>query len=234
MPGLMNDERVWSPIVAALDDRRHIRIAATHRHASVDESAREAIAVMPPGRFAVAGFSLGGYVALEVCRQARERIAGLGLLDTGARADADDAKQARIRMVQALGAGTATFEQIAAGFAGRLLHPSHLNDPDLLALLADMARAVGGDGFARQQQAAMNRADQRGLLEELRVPALVLCGREDQVTPVALSKEMAGLLPDAELVIVERSGHMATLEQPEAVVEAVVRWLDVVDGRLRR
>ncbi|MBU2408041.1 MAG: alpha/beta hydrolase [Gammaproteobacteria bacterium] len=101
-------------------------------------------------------------------------------------------------------------------------------------MLADMARAVGGDGFARQQQAAMNRADQRGLLEELRVPALVLCGREDQVTPVALSKEMAGLLPDAELVIVERSGHMATLEQPEAVVEAVVRWLDVVDGRLRR
>ena len=107
-----------------------------------------------------------------------------------------------------------------------------MNDLELLRLLADMARAVGSEGFAKQQQAAMDRPDNRALLTELRVPALVLCGREDQVTPLALSEEMANLLPEAELVIVESAGHMTTLEQPEAVKTAVAAWLRRVDGRV--
>ena len=189
---------------------------------------------MPSRQFAVAGFSLGGYVALEVCRQAPERIAGLGLLNTGARTDAEKAKQARTRMVQAMGSGAATLNQIAAGFAARVVHESHLNDSKLLALLADMAKTVGGEGFAKQQRAAMNRIDSRGLLKKLQVPALVLCGREDQVAPLALSEEMANLLCDGELVIVETAGHMTTLEQPGAVAAAVVRWLNRVDGKRQR
>lgn len=231
LPGLMNDERVWSPLLPALGAARQVHIAPTHLHGSLEDSAREAVGAMPVGQFAVAGFSLGGYVALEVCRQAKERIAGLALLDTGARTDAEEAKQVRTRMVQAMGSGTATLDQIAAGFAARVVHNSHLNDSSLLALLADMAKAVGSDGFARQQQAAMNRVDSRDLLKELQVPALVLCGREDQVTPLGLSEEMDDLLPDAELVIVETSGHMTTLEQPDAVATAMVRWLERVDAR---
>jgi pimeloyl-ACP methyl ester carboxylesterase len=231
LPGLMNDERVWTPLLNALDAGRHVLVAPTHWHANVEASARDAIAAMPAGPFAVAGFSLGGYVALEVCRQARGRIAGVGLLDTGGRADSDEAKQARVRMVQAMGSGAATLSQVAAGFAARVVHPSRLQDPQLLALLADMASAIGSEGFARQQQAAMDRPDSRDLLPQLQVPALVLCGREDQVTPAALSEELAAGLPDAELVIVDSSGHMTTLEQPQAVVAAVLRWLDRVDSR---
>ncbi|MFC5500141.1 alpha/beta fold hydrolase [Caenimonas terrae] len=231
LPGLMNDERVWSPLLPVLGAGRRVHIAPTHLHASVVDSAREAIAALPPGSFAVAGFSLGGYVALEVCRQASERIAGLGLLDTGAGADSEEARQARVRMVQAMGRGTATLGQIAAGFASRVVHPSRLQDKALLSLLADMAASVGSAGFARQQQASMDRVDSRAMLKDLRVPALVLCGREDQVTPLALSEEMAALLPDAELVTVEVSGHMTTLEQPGIVVPAVLRWLDRVDAR---
>ena len=132
----------------------------------------------------------------------------------------------------AMGSGAATLDQIAAGFAARVVHSTHLNDLDLLRLLAEMATAVGSEGFATQQQAAMGRPDNRELLKEIRVPALVLCGREDQVTPVALSEEMAELLPDAELVIVETAGHMTTLEQPEAVIAAVADWLIRVDERL--
>lgn len=228
LPGLMNDERVWSTVLAALPPGRQVHIAPTHLHASVGESARSAMLAMPAGRFAVAGFSLGGYVALEACRQAPERIAGVALLDTGARADPDDARQSRQRMVEAMGSGTATLEQIAMGFAARVVHPSRLNDKPLLTLLADMAATVGGEGFARQQHAAMNRADSRDLLAGLQVPALVLCGREDQVTPLALSEEMAALLPDAEMVTVEKSGHMTTLERPDAVIAAVLRWLERV------
>lgn len=135
-------------------------------------------------------------------------------------------------MVQAIGSGAATLDQVAAGFAARVVHSAHLNDLDLLRLLADMASAVGSEGFAKQQQAAMDRPDNRELLKELQVPALVLCGREDQVTPLALSEEMAKLLPDAELVIVETAGHMTTLEQPEAVKAALAGWLGRVDERL--
>lgn len=229
LPGLMNDARVWAPLVQALGSQRFVQVAPTHLHGNVADSAREAIALMPPGRFAVAGFSLGGYVALEVCRQAQERAAGLGLLSTGARADAEEAKQARVRMVQALGSGAATLDEIAAGFASRVVHPSRLNDAPLLSLLADMASRIGRDGFARQQQSAMDRGDCRALLTAFSEPALVLCGREDQVTPLALSEEMAALLPDAELVTVEGAGHMSTLERPEVVVAAVLRWLDRVD-----
>lgn len=230
LPGLMNDERVWSPILAALPAGRHVHIAPTHLSATVEDLAREAIAAMPAGQFAVAGFSLGGYVALQLCRLAPERIAGVGLLDTGARADSDDAKLARVRTVQAMSSGMATLEQIAVSFAARVVHPSRLQDKELLTLLADMASTVGSDGFAKQQQAAMSRADSRDLLAGLQIPALVLCGRDDQVTPLALSEEMASLLPDAELVTVEKSGHMTTLEQPGVVVSAVLRWLERVDA----
>lgn len=230
LPGLMNDERVWAPILAALSAGRSVHVAPTHHYSNVEESARKAMADMPPGSFAVAGFSLGGYVALEVCRQAPERIIGIGLLDTGARADADDAKQLRIRMVQAMNCDTATLEQIANSFATRVVHPSRLEDKNLLVLLATMASSVGKQGFANQQQTAMDRVDRRDLLPDLQIPALVLCGREDQVTPVALSEEMASLLPDAELVIVENSGHMTTLEQPDVVVAAVLRWLERVEA----
>lgn len=159
-----------------------------------------------------------------------ERIAGIGLLDTGARADSEDAKQSRLRMVQAMSSGAATLEQVAGGFAARVVHPSRLEDRDLLKLLAEMASSVGSAGFPKQQHAAMNRPDSRDLLAGLRAPALVLCGREDQVTPLPLSEEMAALLPDAELVVVENSGHMTTLEQPAAVIKAVLRWLDRVDA----
>src|SRR5512146_1938455 len=99
----MNDERVWSPILPMLGTGRHIHIAPTHRHASVEESACEAVAAMPSGSFAVAGFSLGGYVALEICRRFRPRVAGLALLSTGTGADSEEARQARVRMVQAMG-----------------------------------------------------------------------------------------------------------------------------------
>lgn len=231
----MNDARVWGPLLSALAGGREVHVAPTHLHDSITASARDAVAAMPPGPFAVAGFSLGGYVAQEVCRQARDRIAGLGLVDTGARADTEEARQVRLRMIRAVeeGADSAAFHQVAEGFAGRIVHPSRLQDRELLGLLFDMASRVGSAGFVKQQRAAMGRADTRGLLPRLQVPALVVCGREDQVTPLALSQEMASLLPHAELVAVDEAGHMSILEQPAAVVAAMLRWLDRVDASMQ-
>lgn len=232
LPGLMNDARVWDPIRNALPSGRHIVVAPTHMADTISALAESALNSMPPGRFAIAGFSLGGYVALEVCRQAQHPVAGIALLDTGARADSDEARQNRQRMVAALGSGSPSFSQVAGAFSSRVVHALRVEDRELLELLSEMARNVGSAGFAQQQTAAMNRQDSRETLRSLHCPALVLCGREDQITPLALSEEMASLLPgDVDLVVVAQSGHMSTLEQPVAVVEAFMRWLKRVDAQ---
>lgn len=227
----MNDERVWNPIIQACEVDRKVVAAQTHLADTVAVIAARAIERMPQGPFAVAGFSLGGYVALEVSHQALDRIAGIALLDTGARADPEESKQNRQRMINALGAGSASLDQVARAFAARILHPANATNSTLLTLLAEMASTVGIEGFVLQQTAAMHRNDRRDILGKLHCPALVLCGQEDQVTPPALSQEMAQLVPgDVELVLVPEAGHMSTLEQPELVAKAFARWIEKVDA----
>jgi len=231
LPGLLNDARVWDPILQVIGQERIVVKGQTHVADNVGALAAASLARMPAGRFAVAGFSLGGYVALEVCRQARDRIAGIALIDTSARADTAEARLNRQRILDRLKAGSATFDQVAAELAPGLLHPAHAADEKLLALLLDMARTVGVAGFVSQQTAAMNRADRRDVLQTLACPALVICGREDQVTPPERSEQMAHLLKgDVELLLVPQAGHLTTLEQPEAVTEAALRWLAKVDA----
>lgn len=231
LPGLMTDARVWDPLIHAAAAQRLIVIGQTHTADNMAELAAQATASMPDGPFAVAGFSLGGYVALELCRQLGERVAGLALIDTSARADTAEARQNRERMVAALQSGETTFAQTLAGFAPKLLHGHHAEDPRLVRLLEGMGRSTGQAGFIRQQTAAMHRQDARDVLKSLRCPALVLCGVDDQVTPPERSQEMADLLAgDVELVTVPSAGHMTTLEQPQAVVQPFLRWLVKVDA----
>ena len=232
LPGIMNDGRVWMPVRGAFApaDRR-IVVARTDLHDHVADIAAAAISLMPEGPFAVAGFSLGGYVSLEVCRQAPGRIAGLALVDTGARSDTAESSANRRKMIEALDNGTSTYTEVAGSFPPKLLHPAHAADPNLVDLLADMARAVGRDGFKRQQTAAMTRRDNRAGLRGVHAPPVVVCGQEDAVTPPELSDEMAGLLPgEVERVTVATSGHMSTMEQPAAVTAALARWLQRVDA----
>lgn len=232
LPGLLNDARVWDPLIHAAAPGRLIVVGQTHTADNVADLAAQAAASMPDGPFAVAGFSLGGYVALELCRQVGERIAGVALLDTSARADTAEARQNRERMIAALQSGESTFAKTLAGFPAKLFHPDHADDARLVQLLEGMARSTGQPGFIRQQTAAMTRQDRRDVLPTLRCPALVLCGIDDQVTPPERSQEMADLLAgDLTLVTVPAAGHMTTLEQPQAVVPPFLRWLDQVDGR---
>jgi pimeloyl-ACP methyl ester carboxylesterase len=232
LPGLMTDARVWDPLIHAASAQRLIVIGQTHTADSIPDLAEQAAASMPDdGPFAVAGFSLGGYVALELCRQQGQRVAGLALIDTSARADTAEARQNRERMVAALQSGEATFAQTLAGFPPKLLHGHHAEDPRLVRLLEGMGRSTGQAGFIRQQTAAMHRPDSRDVLKTLRCPALVLCGVDDQVTPPERSQEMADLMAgDVELVTVPSAGHMTTLEQPQAVVQPFLRWLARVDA----
>ncbi len=217
-PGALCDAALWRDQIAGLADIADVRVADLTRDDSIEAMASRALAGLPP-RFALAGFSLGGYVALEILRRAPERVTRLALLDTSARPEEP-------------GERTGAPEELAQRRGGQvgllttlLIHPKRLADRRLSTILGAMAERVGHKAFLRQQRATRERPDSRPGLAAIRCPTLLLCGRQDPLAPPALHEEMAKAIPGAELVILEDCGHLSPLEQPEAVTAALRRWL---------
>lgn len=223
LTGLLNDQRVWQHQARELGDRHPFTIVPSTSCDSIVALAQAALAQAPAGRFALAGFSLGGYVALELLRCAPERVAALALVDTSARADTPESIAWRKGAIAAMREGLSG--DVLASFLPRVLHPSRVHDAALVELFRSMSEVVGTDGFVRQQHAAMGRPDSRSLLPSIRCPTIVICGREDQITPLALSEEMATLIDGAKLVVIEECGHASPLERPKDVTVALRDWL---------
>jgi len=176
-----------------------------------------------PARFALAGLSMGGYIALEIVRQAADRVVKLALLDTGSRADTAEATAKRQVNIALAEAGR--FEEVIDPQFPIYVHPSRANDIALKNEYLAMCHDVGPQAFVRQQKAIMHRVDSRPLLPTIRCPTLVLVGKEDAATPVELSDEMAAAIPGARLVVVPDCGHLSTMEKPEAVTRELVAWM---------
>jgi pimeloyl-ACP methyl ester carboxylesterase len=155
-------------------------------------------------------------------RQAAERVSALALLNTNARADSKESTENRRRL---LSLAQRDFEEAIKTLMAKLLIPQHLADPAITATIAQMARAVGPEAFARQQEAIIGRIDSRPHLAKIDCPTLVLAAREDAVMTIDVHEEMANAIPGAKLVIVEACGHMSTLERPEEVTDALHLWL---------
>ena len=223
LPGLLCDARLWAPQVAALADLAEPWVADFTTQSSVGEMAESVLAAMPP-RFALAGLSMGGYVALEVLRQAPDRVLRLALLNTQADPDSE-AQTARRRGLLEL-AGKGEFKGVTPRLLPLLVHPARLDDEALVATVMAMAEAVGKAAFLRQQQAIMDRHDSRPTLVRISCPTLVLCGRQDALAPVDKHTTMAAGIRDARLVVVEDCGHLSTIERPEAVNRALRGWLE--------
>jgi pimeloyl-ACP methyl ester carboxylesterase len=192
-------------------------------HDSIAALAGHVLATAPP-RFALAGLSMGGYVALEVLRRAPERVTRLALLDTQARADSATAS-ARRHQLMAL-AEHGAFRGVTPRLLPLFIHPDRLGDADLVATVQAMAEGTGKEGFLRQQTAILGRPDSRPSLPAIACPTLVLAGRDDAVTPPKLQLELATLIPNATLVLIPRCGHLAPLERPDAVTRQLRLWLD--------
>jgi pimeloyl-ACP methyl ester carboxylesterase len=222
LPGLLCDEALWAPQIAALSDLATGSVADLTRDDSISGMARRVLAQAPP-RFALAGLSMGGYVAQEIMRQAPERVMRLALLDTSARADTPERLAQRRGFIELAQKGE--FHGITPRMLPIYLHPDHLRDEAITEAVLAMAQHVGRDGYLRQQQAIMGRPDGRDDLKRIAVPTLVLCGRDDQATPLKLHEEMAALISDSTLVVIDRCGHMSTLEKPLEVSAAMRRWL---------
>ncbi len=223
LPGLLTDERLWANQRAALAEAADIRVADLTRDDSMAGMAARLLADAPP-RFALAGLSMGGYVALEVLRRAPERVAGLALLDTTARPDTPEQSARRTEALALARSGA--FARIMPALLPLLVHPDHLKDPAIGGLAREMAAAIGPDAFIRQQTAIMARPDSRPGLPAIACPTLVLVGRQDQITPPDRAEEMAEAIPGARLAVIEECGHLSALEQPAAVGAALAGWLD--------
>lgn len=222
LPGLLNDARLWQHQIDTLASIANVSVADLTRKGTIAALAADVLAQAPVGTFALAGLSMGGYVALEIMRQAPERIVALALLDTSARPDTPEATEGRHKAIEAAGRN---FPEVTENLLPKLLHPAHLNDAAIVDPVKAMADRIGKAAFVRQQYAIMARIDSRPSLKQIQCPTLILCGREDKITPVELHEEMTALIPSTTLTIVEHSGHLSALEQPAAVSEALRNWL---------
>lgn len=218
----LTDERLYAHSLAALGATHDCRVFVFRDHDSMAGMAGQVLTAMPE-RFTLIGLSLGGYVAFEVIRQAPARLERLVLVDTTAVADHPARRDGRRKDIATVQQGG--IEALIPELPARWLLPDHARDPVLVKLMADMARSVGARGQFNQQTAMLGRPDSHADLAGVRVPTLVMCGRQDPVTPLADHEAMAACVPGAQLTVIEDCGHLSTIEQPETVTAELTRWL---------
>jgi pimeloyl-ACP methyl ester carboxylesterase len=220
--GLNCSARLYAEQIPMLWQFGPVIIADHRRDDSMAALARRILAAAPP-RFALAGLSMGGYVAFEIIRQAADRVAKLALLDTGARSEVPERTQARKPLIQLAQQGR--FAEITDDQFPLLVHRSRHGDAALKAAVRAMNEETGAEAYLRQQQAIIGRADSRPGLAAITCPTLVLVGDEDQLTLPGLAHEMAAGIRGSRLVVVPECGHLSTMERPEKVTSALVEWM---------
>ncbi len=223
LPGLLCDAQLWQSQAENLRDIADIWIADHTRSDTMAGVAGDVLADAPFASFALAGLSMGGYIALEIMRQASQRVTRLALLDTAAGAELPEQTQRRKELIALAERGE--FPRVTEILLPLLIHPARLAEPALTDVVKSMAQNVGRDAFVRQQRAIMSRADSLKLLARIAGPTLVLCGRQDALTPLARHEEIAAGIEGAQLEVIEECGHLSTLERPDAVNAAMRRWL---------
>ncbi len=222
LPGLLEDADAFQPLVRGLAGVASVVVADLTRSNTIAGLARDALAQAPAEQFLLAGHSMGGYVALEVMRQAPARVTALALMNTHARPDSPESTENRRRL---MALADRDFEAVSLALLPKLMTAGHLEDPVLTGMIGSMALAVGKDAFKRQEEAIIGRIDSRPHLKDIRCRTLVVAARHDQLMPLEILKELADGIPGARLEIVEDSGHMAPIEQPERVLALVRDWV---------
>ena len=222
IPGLLCSPRLYAEQIPALWRFGPVIVASHHHDDSLAASARRILDAAPP-RFALAGLSMGGYLAFEVMRQAGQRVTRLALLNTSARPDTAEQVQRRRDHVTMTQGGR--FTEVVDILHQRLVRAAWGDDSALHHVIRQMADETGPEAFIRQQAAAMSRPDSRPGLPAISCPVLVVAGADDNITTTGHAAEIADGIPGAQLTVIPDCGHLSTLEQPAAVTQALVGWL---------
>lgn len=222
LPGLLCDGALWAHQTHHLEDVAQPRVMDITHDDSITRMARHVLENAPP-RFALAGLSMGGYVALEIMRLDPSRVIQLALINTSARADTPENIERRKGFIAL--AKTGKFKGVTPKLLPHLIHESRIHDPEVGGVVLKMAERVGRDAFIRQQTAIMNRIDSRPSLAAIAVPTLMIVGRQDITTPPAIAEEIVAGVKGAKLALIEDCGHLSPLERPQAVTTLLRMWL---------
>jgi len=222
LPGMLNDDHIWHYQREALAKDVACEVPDLTGQDSIADMAAQVLAQVPAQRFALAALSMGGYVALEIMRRAPERVTRLALFGASARPELPEMAAFREKSIEQ---ARRAFSDVVASTAAFVVHPVRKDDEALQSELRQMMERVGVAAYIRQCRAVMGRADQRTALAAIRCPTLIVCGRQDAVTPPRLSEELTQGIAGAELLFLEQCGHMSPLEQPDQVSAALARWL---------
>ncbi len=220
VPGLGSDEAVWRPVIERLADVAACVVAETRLDDSIAGIAARVLGAAP-ARFALAGISMGGYVALELLRQAPGRVTRLALLDTSARPDSAEQTAGRRAALAALDKAPL---DVLTRYSLPTLVAAGAPD-DVKDAVVAMGVRVGRDAYARQQEATTARADSRPHLAAIAVPTLVAVGEVDVLTPPALAEELRDGIPGATLHVIPGSGHLPPIEKPDETAALLRDWL---------
>lgn len=221
VPGLNCDARMYAGIANVLWQYGPVTVANHFEGTTMAEIAEGILALAPP-TFALAGFSMGGYVAFEMLRRAPKRVTKLALLDTTARPDTAEASENRRRQIALTQKGK--FIEAFESTYPKSVHADNAANADIYAVNRGMAEANGPLRYAIHQQAIIARADSRPELTKIKVPTLVLVGEGDQITPPDAAEEMHKGIAGSRLVVIPRAGHMSPIEQPQMVQAAMKEW----------
>ena len=221
LPGLLNDAELWRDQIDGLADVARCLVSDLTRGESIRELAEQVLADAEP-TFALAGFSMGGYVAQEIARIAPERIERLALIDTAIRVDTPE-RAAQRRAVNAAAEHPGAFLGIADRLMASYVDASRLDDKDLTGRIQAMTQRLGREVFVRQN--SLPREDGEAALRALRRPIVIICGQNDAITPLAGQREMAAAIGCSHLVVIPDAGHMTPMEAPGAVNGALRYWL---------
>ena len=222
LPGLLNTRRLFEHQIEALSDIADCVVPELWHYDALDAMAEAALA-LAPARFALAGFSMGGYVSFEIMRRAADRVERLALIDTQAAPDLPERTRRRNELIEQTHIGK--FHGVQRSLLPELVHISQVDNRAVTQPIFDMAKEVGAEGFLREQKAIMARPDNRPMLVDIDVPTVVIVGRYDHATPLARAEAMAADIATSRLVVIDECGHMSPLEKPDEVSEALRRWL---------
>ncbi|NNM59218.1 MAG: alpha/beta hydrolase [Legionellales bacterium] len=222
LPGKLCDQRVWQQQMTQLSDIIQ-PICVDLRYCETLDDMLSAVGHSCKVPFLLAGFSLGGYVAQEFILKYPERVRGLVLAGFSAKGFTEEEKQTYIKLMKAVREGKAT---VMTGNALRqYISPKHYGDIDLVNLIEDMANTAGDAVFLRQQQATLNRVKRFEDIAKISCPVLIIAGSDDKLVTLADSKSTASAIPNAEFQVIQESGHMTPLEQPDKLTKILREWI---------
>jgi pimeloyl-ACP methyl ester carboxylesterase len=222
VPGMMCDERIFSPQIEALSQNLEVTIADISNFSSVRELASDVLKKAPK-KFSLLGHSMGGIVAMEIYSQEPNRIEKLILMDTNPKAELDEVKLKREPQIREVNKGK-LLEVMRDEMKPNYLAESE-NKTNVLSVCMDMALNLGPDVFINQSRALQSRLDQQNTIQSIKIPVLIICGSEDKLCPVERHEMMHNMISDSDLKIINNAGHMPTLEQPRETTEVIKEWL---------